>query len=121
MAVAQNASSAEAAVYNAALYLRIQQLQKGLLQFTDSTNAYRLVREFGKDIRYIAPWKKWIVWTGAYWEVDSGGALIHTKGLEMVRNIYGELYKTTDYPLCYNTGNGAGEEAFGTPYKTGNR
>ena len=23
--------------------------------------------------------------------------MIHTKGLEMVRNIYGELYKTADY------------------------
>ena len=38
-----------------AVFLRIQMLQKGLLQFTDSTNAYRLVREFGKDICYIAP------------------------------------------------------------------
>ena len=45
-----------------AVFLRIEMLQKGLLQFTDSTNAYRLVREFGKDIRYIAPWKKWVVW-----------------------------------------------------------
>jgi len=37
-----------------AIFLRIQMLQKGLLQFTDSTNAYKLVREFGKGIRFIA-------------------------------------------------------------------
>ncbi|MDR1802840.1 MAG: hypothetical protein LBQ94_04480 [Treponema sp.] len=79
-----------------AVFLRIQMLQKGLLQFTDSTNAYRLVREFGKDIRYIAPWKKWVVWDDTHWEVDSG-PLIHTKGLDMVRNIYAEIYKTADY------------------------
>ena len=57
----------------------IQQLQNGLLQFTDSTTAYRLVKEFGKDIRYIAPWKKWIIWNGNYWEVDNG-PLIHNMG-----------------------------------------
>ena len=79
-----------------AVFLRIRQLQTGLLQFTDSTNAYRLVKEFGKDIRYIAPWKKWLVWDGSHWQADSG-ALIHAKGLEMVRNIYSEIYKTADY------------------------
>jgi putative DNA primase/helicase len=45
-----------------AIYLRINRLQKELLQFTDSTNAERLVKEHGADVRYIAPWKKWIVW-----------------------------------------------------------
>jgi hypothetical protein len=38
-----------------AIFLRIQMLQKRLLQFTDSTNAYKLVRESGKDLRHIAP------------------------------------------------------------------
>ena len=38
--------------------LRLEQLQKGLLQFTDTTNAYRLFKEYGKDIRYNALWKK---------------------------------------------------------------
>ena len=70
--------------------------KKGCCSLPDSTNADRLVREFGKDIRYIALWKKRIVWNGSHWESDSGGALIHTKGLEMVRNIYAELYKTAD-------------------------
>jgi putative DNA primase/helicase len=68
--------------------LRIQQLQMGLLQFTDATTAERLVTEFGKDICYIVPWEKWVVWDDTHWEIDSGGALVHTKGLEAVRNIY---------------------------------
>ena len=79
------------------IYLRISELKKGNVQFTDSTNAGRLIREHGRDIRYNAAWKKWVVWNGRYWETDESGALVHEKGLEMVRNIYDELLKTDDY------------------------
>jgi putative DNA primase/helicase len=79
------------------VFLRIAELKKGLIQFTDSTNAMRLVREYGKDIRYNAAWKKWVVWNGAFWEMDEGGAAVHEKGLEMVRNIYDDLVKTADF------------------------
>jgi putative DNA primase/helicase len=78
------------------VYLRISELENGLLQHTDTTNAYRLLVEHGKDIRFNAPWKKWIVWNGARWEMDNG-YLIHDKGLKMIRGIYRELYKTADY------------------------
>jgi putative DNA primase/helicase len=74
----------------------MEQLQKGLLQFTDTTNAFRLFAEHGKDIRYNAPWKKWIVWNGKHWQMDDG-YLIHDRGLRMIRNIYAELLQTTDY------------------------
>ena len=78
------------------VYLRFQELNKGLLQFTDTTNAYRLFTEHGKEIRYIAPWKKWVVWNGRQWEIDEG-YLIHDRGLKMIRGIYKELLETTDY------------------------
>ena len=57
----------------------------------------RLMQEHGRNVRYNAPWKKWLVWNGAYWEVDESGALIHEKELLMVRNIYDELLITADY------------------------
>jgi hypothetical protein len=76
-----------------AIYLRINQLQIGLLQFTDSPNAERLVKERGADIRHIAPWKKWVVWADTHWQVDNRAALFYTKQLQMVRNIYVELTK----------------------------
>ncbi|WP_461256546.1 DNA primase family protein [Treponema sp. R80B11-R83G3] len=79
------------------VFLRVSEFKKGLIQFTDSTNAMRLVKENGRDIRYNAAWKKWVVWNGKYWEMDEGGCMIHEKGLEMVRNIYDELLKTADY------------------------
>jgi putative DNA primase/helicase len=78
------------------IYLRISELKKGNIQFTDATNAQRLFREHGRDIRYNAAWKKWVVWNGTHWEIDEG-ALIHEKGLESVRNIYDEVLKTDDY------------------------
>jgi putative DNA primase/helicase len=81
---------------DAAIYLRLEKLKKGLLQFTDTSNAFRLLREYGKDIRYIAAWKKWIVWTGERWRADEG-YLIHDRGLTMIRHIYDELLKTADY------------------------
>jgi putative DNA primase/helicase len=89
-------SDIDRSIGDEAVYLRIQQLQLGLLQFTDSTTAHRLLSEFGKDIRYIAPWKKWIVWDGTRWELDYG-PLVHEKGLEVVRKIYAEVAKTADY------------------------
>jgi putative DNA primase/helicase len=54
------------------------------------------VKEHDSDIRYIALWKKCVVWDDTRWQVDTG-ALLYTKQLEMVRNIYAELYKTADY------------------------
>jgi putative DNA primase/helicase len=79
------------------IYLRLDQLKKGNIQFTDATNAQRLFREHGKDIRYNPAWKKWLIWNGTCWETDEGDALIHEKGLESVRNIYDEILKTDDY------------------------
>ena len=66
-----------------------------MLQFTDTTNAYRLFKEYGKGIRYNALWKKWVVWNGSRWEMDNG-YLIHDRGLQMIRGIYRELLNTSD-------------------------
>jgi putative DNA primase/helicase len=78
------------------IFLRLDLLKKGLIQFTDATTAARLFREHGRDIRYNAAWKKWVVWENTHWQMDDG-ALIHEKGLEMVRNIYNDLLKTANY------------------------
>jgi putative DNA primase/helicase len=77
------------------VYLRIDELQSGRVQLTDTTNAERLYREYGNEIRYNSAWKKWIVFDGHRWVIDDG-ALIHEKGLRMVRGIYNELKKTSD-------------------------
>jgi putative DNA primase/helicase len=94
--MANNENATGGRVSDESIYLRLQQLQKGLLQFTDTTNAYRLLTENGKDIRYNALWKKWLVWNGSHWETDDG-YLIHDRGLKMIRGIYRELLKTADF------------------------
>jgi len=78
------------------MFFRVNELKQGNIQLTDSTNAARLIKEHGNDIRYNKAWKKWVVWNGKFWETDESGCLIHEKGLEMIRNIYGEILKTDD-------------------------
>jgi len=77
-------------------HLWVSKLQEGSIQYTDATNAERLLREHKRDIRYFTAWKKWLVWNGTNWKTDEGGALIHEKGLITVRNIYKEMLKTCD-------------------------
>lgn len=43
--------------------------------YTDLGNCYRLVRRHGENIRYVAIWKKWLVWEGTYWQIDNSGAV----------------------------------------------
>ncbi|GHT52228.1 hypothetical protein FACS1894106_0500 [Spirochaetia bacterium] len=78
------------------IYLRIENFEKGLIQHTDTTNAFQLFAKYGKDIRYNALWKKWLIWDGTHWNIDKG-YLIHDKGLKMIRGIYRDAIKTADY------------------------
>jgi len=39
-----------------------------------------------------------VVWNGKYWEMDEGSVLVHEKGLEMVRNIYDDLFGYLSMP-----------------------
>ena len=78
------------------VFRRSDALKEGKIQFTDTSNALRLVRMFGKDIRYNAAWKKWIVWTGGHWQIDDG-YLIHEMGIKVVHSIYDLMERTNDY------------------------
>jgi len=79
------------------LYLRITELEKGKIQYTDTTNAERLMREHGENIRYMAAWKKWLVWNDKFWEIDESGAMIGEKALATIRKIHKEMLKTSDH------------------------
>ena len=46
------------AIVDECIFLRISELKNGKIQFTDSTNAGRLLREHGENIRYMAAWVK---------------------------------------------------------------
>ena len=42
---------------------------------TDLANARRFVARYGKQARYCFAWKKWLVWDGVRWQVDTLGAV----------------------------------------------
>jgi len=42
----------------------------------DHGNAVRLITLHGRDLRYCYPFKKWLVWDGQRWAVDSGGQAV---------------------------------------------
>jgi len=79
------------------LHLRISELKGGKIQLTDSTNAERLCNEHGENIRYMAAWKKWLVWNGKRWKTDDSGALISEKCLVTIRNLHNEQLRTGDH------------------------
>lgn len=38
---------------------------------TDAANAARLIDKFGRQVQWIGPWDKWVIWTGRHWKTDS--------------------------------------------------
>jgi Bifunctional DNA primase/polymerase, N-terminal/Primase C terminal 2 (PriCT-2) len=50
---------------------------------TDLGNARRLVERHGEDIRFVYEWRKWIIWNGNRWEIDSDGAVRPTMSRTM--------------------------------------
>ncbi len=62
---------------------------------TDMGNAERFVGRHGRDVRYCYPWAKWLIWTGARWEVDVAG-MVHRLAKGTVRGIYGEAAAAED-------------------------
>ena len=39
---------------------------------TDTANKTRFLNEFGNDLLYVPPWKKWLSWSGSRWIDDNG-------------------------------------------------
>jgi putative DNA primase/helicase len=56
---------------------------------TDLGNAKRLVAHYGEAVRYVPPWKKWLIWQGQRWCIDQTGD-IHRAAKWTVKRIYAE-------------------------------
>jgi putative DNA primase/helicase len=54
---------------------------------TDVGNARRMVKLFGKDMRYCHGWGQWLVWNGVRWQEDTTGE-IERRAKETARAIY---------------------------------
>jgi putative DNA primase/helicase len=58
--------------------------------YTDLGNARRFITQHGKDLHFVPPWKKWLIWDGTRWAVDQRSEVM---GLakDTIRGLYGEL------------------------------
>lgn len=56
------------------------------VNMTDMGNAQRLVALHGQDMRYVGPWKRWIVWDGKRWCPDDTDESTRNT-MEMVKSI----------------------------------
>lgn len=64
---------------------------------TDAGNAERMAHLFGENIRYCAPWGKWLIWNEWKWEISTdGSALVYQYAIETVRTIQREAQNTQD-------------------------
>lgn len=64
---------------------------------TDTGNAERLIATHGRNLRYVAPWKSWIIWDGSRWQRDET-LMLDTLAQETVRAMWGEYNDSTgDY------------------------
>ncbi|HUX21788.1 MAG TPA: phage/plasmid primase, P4 family [Spirochaetia bacterium] len=78
-----------------ARYRRVDRLTRGLCQNTDTSNAERMLRKHGKDIRYCTLWKKWLCWDGVRWEIDTS-AKMQALAKEVIRDMYVEASRLGD-------------------------
>jgi P4 family phage/plasmid primase-like protien len=62
---------------------------------TDLGNAERLVARHGDDLLYVHKWKKWLVWDGKRWAIDTSGE-VERRAVATVRAIYGEAKRHPD-------------------------
>jgi putative DNA primase/helicase len=55
---------------------------------TDLGNARRVLDRHGKDLRYVHPWRTWLVWDGRRWAVDMTG-----RAVRRVKETQGALFQ----------------------------
>jgi putative DNA primase/helicase len=55
---------------------------------TDLYNAEQLVEMFGRDLRHVGAWSKWLVWDGKCWRLDDSGGVMR-RAATTVRTLLG--------------------------------
>lgn len=57
------------------------------IHLTDIGNGLRLVQQFGNDIRFVAKWRKWLLWHEGRWVIDEGN-LIEWHAKQVIAGLY---------------------------------
>lgn len=56
------------------------------LPFNDIGNAHRLERMYGKDLRFVPAWNRWLIWDGNRWAPDDTGE-VHRRVMRLSREL----------------------------------
>lgn len=54
---------------------------------TDHSRAGLFAERYSNDLRYCAPWDKWLVWTGTHWRIDDRLA-VEDHGQEFIQELH---------------------------------
>jgi P4 family phage/plasmid primase-like protien len=67
-----------------------------MIPLTDSGNGERIVRLCGEDIRFCSEFKKWLLWDGRQWKVDTDAATVTQRAKTMARILYQQAINVSD-------------------------
>ena len=70
-----------------ALIVMADMHEAGEERYSDLFNSKMMTREYGSEIRFCAPWKKWIIWDGMRWKKDDGN-LIYQMAIDTIKGMY---------------------------------
>ncbi len=70
-----------------ALFVMADMHEAGEERYSDLFNSKMMTREYGSEIRFCAPWKKWIIWDGMRWKKDDGN-LIYQMAIDTIKGMY---------------------------------
>ena len=84
-----------------ALFIVVDKHNDGEERYSDYYNAKMMIADYGTEILYCAPWKKWVIWDGRRWKVDNEN-LIYQMAMDAVRGMYNKAleFKTSEETLA---------------------
>ena len=69
------------------------------IPFTDSGNGERILKLHGADIRFCPDFKKWLLWDGRRWKIDTDAATVTQKVKSMARLLHRQAGQIEDGSL----------------------
>jgi putative DNA primase/helicase len=71
-----------------AYYYIFKRDETGVLKLNEGFNARMMAEDHGDGIRYVGPWKKWLIWDDSSWKIDQSGGIcrLAQETLKRMRN-----------------------------------
>jgi len=80
-------------------------------RYDDVANAEKFLGEYGEDLLYSAEAKKWLLWSGKYWEFDNTN-LVYDLAIDFSKNLYLTAKDDVAFKHAKRSNNRTGLNAF---------